>query len=436
MTGAQRRGSGRALRRGLVAVALASGILAGLKPGARADAYFDEGVRLFNNMNYGYAANLFAKAIRGGYAGSEPYYYLALSYHHLGHLSDAELLYARIVKSFPGSRAATLSAAALRSLRGDGIAGSATGSGTADGDQTGNTAGGAKLSGTAGGEPLDATTGGVAAGNTAGSAEAGGGAGGIPERARVYFREASGQMVVPAQLNGRDVAMIFDTGAAATVVGKNTLADLSIPAPAEEPGGLAAGVGSAGPQPAWDMRVDLKVGEIFRSDFPIVVIDSLPTPLLGETFFDGFRYSVDRSAGSIEFVGARASAGGCAQAVAFRREDGEIVVDGQVNGRNCRMIFDTGASGSLIATRDQLQAIGVFPPADARQAVSAGIGGSTRTWVFKVDRVAVGPVENYDVPVWMVESAVMGHPLIGSAFFDGWEAEVDNGRMVICFKRR
>lgn len=284
MTGAQRRHSGRALRRRLVAVVLASGILAGLKPGARADAYFDEGVRLFNNMNYGYAANLFAKAIRGGYAGSEPYYYLALSYHHLGHLSDAELLYARIVKSFPGSRAATLSAAALRSLRGDGIAGSATASGTADGDQTGNTTGGAKLSGTAGGEPLDATAGGVAAGNTAGGAEAVGGADGILERARVYFREASGQMVVPAQLNGRDVAMIFDTGAAATVVGKNTLADLSIPAPAGEPGGLAAGVGSAGPQPAWDMRVDLKVGEIFRSDFPIVVIDSLPTPLLGETF--------------------------------------------------------------------------------------------------------------------------------------------------------
>jgi hypothetical protein len=94
-------------------------------------------------------------------------------------------------------------------------------------------------------------------------------------------------------------------------------------------------------------------------------------PLLGQTFFQDFTYTIDNGAHSIHFVKKR-KAGGSAYAdpsrdpnnVPFTRQGNEIVVNVSVNGRPTKMYFDTGAT-SCILSKEQVKQLGLTIHEDA-----------------------------------------------------------------------
>src|SRR5262249_46381828 len=156
--------------------------------------------------------------------------------------------------------------------------------------------------------------------------------------ARIYYTPVGNSMRVDAQLNGRGTSMVFDTGAETCVFGKNQLQQAGLTLPTGKADGLASGVGSGKPIETWKMRVDLKVGPILRKNFLITVQEDLQSePLLGQSFFKDFEYTVDTGAHSIQFKkrGLASAGGGGGRdnyTVPFAREGNEMVVDVEVNG--------------------------------------------------------------------------------------------------------
>lgn len=271
-----------------------------------------------------------------------------------------------------------------------------------------------------------------------------------PQESRIQVtKQPNGAAVVQAQLNGRSIDMLYDTGATECSFGKNHLTELGIKLPTGPHTGYATGIGDGGMQKTWSMRANLRVGQIERRNFPISVQDNLPTePLLGQSFFRDFRYEIDNQASAIRLVRTDSAAlaanrrstsiyaGATSQSsrdVPFRREGNELVVDVLVNGRSIPMIFDTGADHITFGSQ-HLRTVGLSIPDDAEEGVTGGIAGSTKIKRFSVRRMQLGPVIKEDVPVSAVEGhSTLPHPLLGQTFFGNWKFAIDNANSVIKF---
>ncbi len=389
---------------------------------AMADQYFNAGLTYFNQRQYQKAAPYFEYALRNSPWDSNAYYYLALTYHHMGDTSRAKQMYRQVVERFGAAPAAAMAGAALKKLDPNyqmrkGLPG-----------VTGYTPGVAAQPGVSN---IQVQSGDRPSADVAS----------LPNEAKIYFTPVSNSMRVDAQLNGRGIAMIFDTGAESCVFGKNHLQQVGLSVPTGKADGLASGVGSSKPIDVWKMMVTLKVGSIVRNNFPISVQENLDTePLLGQSFFKDFQYTVDTGANSIHFKkkgGAVASTGGRdPYAVPFTREGNEMVVDVDVNGRSCKMYFDTGAAGTIAFGKTHLSRVGLSVPDDAEDEVHRGVSGETAGKAFVVQRVKLGPVDKRDVRVAVIDQSAMEKPLLGHGFFGDWQFTIDNQNKVIRFVRR
>ena len=361
-------------------------------------AAFDDGVKLFGQRNYKAAALKFEQAVKVSPRDSNAFYYRALTYQCLGDRAKASIYYQQILQKFPDSTAAQYARQALT-------------------------------------PPERASR----ASKSSGSREFQSSYGADPEQSKVYFTRQGRSLVIDAELNNRRIPVIFDTGAEACVFGINHLQQLGVSPPSGPATGEASGVGSSEPVKTWQMNVDLKVGQIKRSNFPITVQAELPTsPLLGQTFFSGFEYTIDDSINTIVLArkgGARPSSGQDGYAVPFSNEGKEVVVSVDVNGKKCDMYFDTGADG-ITFTREQARAVGLSIPDDAEEGTSMGIGGTTSSITFPVRRMRMGPIEKSDIPVSIIEHGKMPKPLLGQTFYGGWQYTIDNQSKVIKFVRR
>lgn len=243
--------------------------------------------------------------------------------------------------------------------------------------------------------------------------------------------------------------MVFDTAAEDTVFGKNQLRQLGIAPPEGPAQSDMSGVGSAKPLKVWFMRINLKVGSIERKNFPILVQEELPTqPLLGQTFFRDFHYTVDATAESpsIKFVkrtrvaatpratttGART---GDRNSVPFRKEGNELIVMVEVNGRLMPMYFDTGAIGCTFS-KDQIKSLNLQIPDDAQEETSVGVAGSTASKSFNIARIKMGPIDRSDFTISVIDQTAMKYPLLGQSFLSGWQYTIDNSENMIRFLRR
>src|SRR5690606_1159305 len=92
---------------------------------------------------------------------------------------------------------------------------------------------------------------------------------------------------------------IFDTGAELTVLGLDHLRALGISPPVGKPTGASVGVG--GQVGTWDMTAEVSLGNIRRRMHVAVLEKYEGLPLLGQTFFRGYHYDIDNSAGAIRF---------------------------------------------------------------------------------------------------------------------------------------
>src|SRR5579885_1224919 len=359
---------------------------------ARADEYYDWGVRLYNQRNFKGAAPYFESSMKNSPWDSSAMYYAALTYHQLGNFSRAKQLYREILTRYPGTEASRNASAVLQKLDPDFVR---------------------KASAAA----AQAAAGGQAAAGSAGAGAAGSDFDNLPSQGKIYFTRRLNSEIVDAEVNGRRISMVSATGA-------------------------ASGVGSNGVVPVWEMKVTLKVGNLVRHNFPVMVQDELPTdPLLGETFFGSLQHTTDNGANCIYFstggsgAAAQSPASGDRYVVPFTRIGREMIVNVQVNGKSCPMIFDTGAD-NICFSEKQLQQLGISIPEDAEKGTSTGIGGQTESSSFTVPRMKLGPVEKSEVRISCVKDSNMFKPLLGQNFFRDWQYTVDNAASVIRFVRR
>lgn len=379
---------------------------------------YQEGVSLYNKGKFQEALSVFDQVAKSGHEDGNLVYYSGLCYHQLRDFKQAKACYQKVLQSYPTSSVKTQAQTALSAFYRSGGSGSS---------------GSAAASSSGGGRYVDDDEDGRIDLSR------------CPQQSRVYYKNEEGSagisFMVQVAVNGRPIEMVFDTGASSIVFGKNHLAQLGIaPPPAgKKPDFYSSGVGSSSKIPCWQMYADIKVGEMIIPKCPISVMESLPTdPLLGQTFFKHFAYTIDYGSKSIVLTrkdAATASSARTGQSVPFVREGNEMVVQATINGKPYEMYFDTGAMGCTFTVTD-LKRLGIEIPDDAEASLHIGVGGTTKGVNFPLSSIKLGPIEKRNMEISVVESARMGRPLLGQTFYAGWQCTVDNEKCTINFLRR
>lgn len=416
-----------------LSIVLVSTLFGTSLPQAQADdAYFRAGVEYYKKGDYKKAYSYFNSAGKNNPYDADNIYYQALTMQQLHNNKEAVRLYASLVSNFSYSNAGKLAASALNRLDPEYYSQlTRKGAGASRPTQVTSVTGRARS--TSGGGSSDGLSADYAS---------------LPSEARIPFTREGGLLLIDASINNRNMKMFFDTGAEGCTFGKNQLREASIPEPKGASTGLSVGVGSAGSVETWSMPVTLKVGTIERRNFEISVqADMGVRPLLGQSFFKDFEYTIDKTspdAGTIHFVKKSASSSAPRTAssslkdpyaVPFQRSGRNLIVQVEVEGRPMTMFFDTGAS-NVAFSADQLKKANINIPDDAQTALSSGIGGQTTSQIFPVKRMKMGPIEKTNFPVSCVGAANMPYPLLGQSFFGDWQYTIDNANSVIRFVRR
>jgi clan AA aspartic protease (TIGR02281 family) len=390
-----------------------------------ADPYFDGGIALYKKKEFKQALPYFNQAMSNAPLDANALYYYAITLQNLGDRKSAIKGYARLLSQFPDSQARRLAVAALSSLDPEYCRQLLRPADRSSGNANSKLAGVLGSSQTSSVYDVDPAV--------------------VQGRVDYVRREnVSNLMEITGRLNGRDCQFLFDTGASDCCVGKNTLQELNIKLPSGPPTTSVSGVGSKSETPAWEENLELKVGGITRT-VKFVVLEQRDEPLIGQTFFRDFVYTIDTNIGSngargtITFnkrTGARGASQSSSSAVSFERlTSNHIVVPVEVDGKKTKMIFDTGAS-MVVFTRDQLKALHITIPEDAVAIRNTGVSGSSNGLVFNVRRIRMGPIDKADMQIGVVDDAKMAYPLLGQSFFSEWKCTLDYDRNVLNLQKR
>lgn len=243
-----------------------------------------------------------------------------------------------------------------------------------------------------------------------------------------------GHMVVKAEINGRPIEMMFDTGASACVFGKNHMQQLGISMDGAQPGPPIHG--SSGDMKSWQIQADVRLGRIKRR-IPIFVQEKMMTdPLMGQMFYQGYQCAVDNTNGTIKFIKqGRAVTSMSANTidVPFKKMGTTMIVRGRINGKDQEMIFDTGAS-EVILTPTHLKQLGLQLPADATISSGSGSTGMTQSARMTIDRIEVGPILKTNFAIKVLPSGPP-LPLVGLSFHGDRRYVIDAEKCVIKFPR-
>lgn len=374
-----------------------------------ADTPYSRGIALYKAKNYRAAAAQFEQQLQTGKSDVNCLYYCALCQQLSNNRARARQLYEYVSRNYPNSSVAQSASVALGQL-------------------------------TSLAQPSSSSSG-DSPSSILSSASSGSGLSGVPDEVRIPFEKKGLHAYVEVLFNNRPVSMIFDTGAEITAIGLNHLQDLGLARPETRETMILSGVGDNTRIHGWVEKFDLKLGPIYRRDFAVTVQPDMPTaPLLGQTFFKDFDVTMDDS--SKQFIlrkkfgtaakDARKGRAG-AKAVPFvRAGGGSMYVDALVNGKPYKMVFDTGAHGTLFTLGDFGQ-MGLTVPADAEEGQVRGVGGSSRAWNFCLRSLQIGPLRGENVPISVSDSKEVGHPLLGQTFFGRFKYEIDNEKNMIYF---
>jgi len=117
----------------------------------------------------------------------------------------------------------------------------------------------------------------------------------------IPFALAGDKIVVTAQINGKDSAMCFDTGAFGVCMSKTQAEKLGLKVPEVLPDRTRGPNGAI--VPSWQLNADISLGPIRKRAFPIRVIEAdISFPLLGQNFFGDRIFSLDRDNHEIRFA--------------------------------------------------------------------------------------------------------------------------------------
>jgi predicted aspartyl protease len=370
--------------------------------------YFERGVAEYQLKHYAEAANLLDAANAEGSAGPDSFYYAALAHEQLKHFKMAGRLYQTVIEQFPNSPASVLAKNAIKRP-----------------------------------EFLEMLSP-FSSNSRKASLDS------LPRETYISFHDRNGALLIDGAINERPIKMIFDTGAAACCCSVHNLEQLGIECPAGKPDLFIAGVGSKDKIPGWKMLVTLSVGRIVRQKFPIFVSTvDLPAPLLGQNFFRDFQYTIDKNAQTISFkrvdrdqatstamptktVVTVNSSGKYEYAVPFNMDGQAVIVVAKINGRDCPVQFDTGASICMFST-NQIDAVG-GAKATGRHISVTGAGGMTVCQLFELSSLQLGPITK-PVIVAVSDQSRMKYPLLGQNFFKDLQYTIDYTNHVIKFEK-
>lgn len=390
---------------GLCAFVVAVFVLAA--PGVWADPAYDIGVRLYNQRSYRAALGHFEGALGANPHNVTALYYVGLCNQQLGDFARAKQAYRSVCQQFAGSQEAELSALFLRRVDPSFVK-------SVPGPAAGRS------------EPADSAT-------SLSDAELKS----LPNSAKVPFTRGAGKhLYVDAYVNGRPLKVIFDTGAEVCLFGVNHLSQAGLSAQADGPTVTIAGVG--GTVQAKRMIAEIAVGPIRRKISIVVQPDLGTSPLLGQTFFQGFEYRIDNQGGFIAF--SKRGLGVVDRdtpldsvAVPFTKAGNNMVVEVEVNGQQYPFFFDTGAAGTVMTMVDAKR-LGIPIAEDSDVVMSRGVGGTMPGWRVNIERMRMGPILKTNVPVTVL---IVGpdRPLLGQTFFGDRQFTIDNDKGVIRFFR-
>ena len=362
-----------------------------------AESQYEAGVRLFKAQKFAQAKTAFENSINSEGSTATKYYYLGLSYYYKGQGSKTSEIFNKLIKEFPDS---PLSKRAETFL---GKSKSKSGSSKAS-----------------------------SAGDYGSS---------LPEFTRVRYKEIDKDIIIETQVNGRPISMVFDTGAPDTWIGTNHLHSLGLPMPTGKFRKMKSQLGEDAEYRYWNYRLDLKVGPILRKNFPVLVQENRKgMPLIGQTFVKGYQYRIDH--GSRELCFQKKKDNRVAYStppklgrneVEFETKDFDYVwVKAMVNGKPCKMIFDTGAS-TVYFPESYVKKYDIRIPPNAKVHTYKSAKPSKQGFV---SRLQVGPIDAHNVEVRVADWSNMEEPLLGVSFYKNWEYTIDRDRKVIKFLRR
>ncbi|MBZ0186042.1 MAG: retroviral-like aspartic protease family protein [Candidatus Obscuribacterales bacterium] len=370
-------------------------------------------VSLFEKKQFSEAATLFKKSRNMGEKEANSAYYEALCYHHLGSMDKARAAYMTVINNYPRSSVARQALSyllrvdpklrkkheeAVKSLK--------------DKDN----------------ESYEK----------------------LPWKVTVKFIKApSGHLIVPVRLNGVKTEMIFDTGAGITHCKRSWLTAQGIRPTETTAAGRSLGVG--GEVATVIGLINIELGELARTTPVSIEQDSAPAgtggglgslPLLGQNYFQDLLCEIDDQRRIARFTKIdKQKIGGKGQAkrplaaneVPFYRLENNMVVTVKINGRECEMFFDTGASNLAFADRHLAQ-YGLTRPVSADKGKSGGVGGQREGYHFYIDSVKLGPIEKQNIGASVMINSNFTKPLLGQTFLSGLKYTIDPVRNVVIFE--
>ena len=366
----------------------------------QAEPNYDSGLKYYKDGDFKSAAESFSKVEN---ADRQPrvIYYQALCNQQMGNSMGALRLYKKVNTDFPSSAEARLAQQYLRQM----------------GQPTNAQGYGASQMAVSGGRQQSVSS--------YSSHDR------LPESCGVPFHRGPGNhMLLNAVVGGRTMEVMFDTGAASSYFGKNQLETAGCKFYPTGQKMQSHGVGGA-----VDVEIcmcEVRLNDIVRTVPLMVASSNSMTPLLGQTFFNPFRFDIDTAAGIIHFYnkkGGGANEGFDTLNVPFVPIGNELEVPISINGSRGKAYFDTGA-GCTMFSMLQLARMGIAVPTDHPMMVS-GVGGGGIAYRFHVDRLDVGPVQKTNMD--LVASPSCSFSLIGQDFFKDKRFTIDNEARVIKF---
>jgi predicted aspartyl protease len=257
------------------------------------------------------------------------------------------------------------------------------------------------------------------------------------------LRGPDGQIFVNAEVEGKPIRLLFDTGAPTCFIGKNQLEATGIPVPAGPPNSSTSGSTSTAKVPAWSLKMRIKLGPVERRVITMVTDTNSAEPLIGQSYFGRFLYTIDSGAGRIHFKQKVLDTGDNRFATnvpfVWQEQGNRIIVEVEINGRRGKALFDTGNTASALSffTVDQATQFGIKVPDDAEVSINTGISGSAAVKRFHVGRIRLGAIDRSDVPITVGDAHGPGdYPLLGAPFWQGYEYTINKEKRQIQFVRR
>lgn len=379
---------------------------------------YTEAVTLYQKKEYSKALPLFVQSEKDGSQQSKSAYYIALCYHQLRKGKEARIAYRNVIQRYPHTDQARQAVSILTKI-----------------------------------DPGFAQT--IESKKTAQQSVLASRYQSLPEKINIPYKKLkdSGHMVVNARINGVSTKMLFDTGAAVTFCRQSYLDKLGIRVQRTTASTPIMGAGGQKVQTRAGL-VEVNVGTLFR-EIPIVIQQDeaiarygvspfSQLPILGQNYYSDFSLEVDDGNKLITFhkipidkissLKSESKEGRAANdnEVPFRRSGNNIYVTAKVNGRECEMIFDTGADSVVFSDR-HLSALGINRPTSATSSSAELVGGKLNSFAFHINSIKLGPIERKNVLSTVTINSTLSHPLLGQTFLKGLKYTIDPTCNIIRF---